>query len=154
MDIGIVGSEGAKFTPVTEEAARIIIRELIAPYNKVVSGACHLGGIDLWAIEEAKAAGKEYVEFPPKFKTWEYYKKRNLQIATYADIVVCITVKDLPPGYKEKGFERYCYHCNTDQHIKSGGCWTVKQAIRKGKYGRVIVIGEPSDSRSKEIQPE
>jgi hypothetical protein len=65
---------------------------------------------------------------------------RNKKIAEASDRVVCITVKDLPPGFKEGGWERYCYHCRTDQHIKSGGCWTTKYARSLGKLTRTIVI--------------
>ena len=56
MKVGIVGHEAAKFTPETEHAARQIIRTLLAtPDAIVVSGACHLGGIDVWAEEIADA---------------------------------------------------------------------------------------------------
>jgi hypothetical protein len=140
MVIGIVGSEEKKFTSETEEKARVVIRELLALYTKVVSGACHLGGIDIWAIEEAKKLGRAYQEFPPNEKSWQGYKARNIDIARASDIIVCITVKTLPPNYKERGWERFCYHCNTDTHIKSGGCWTVLYGKKIGKEGRVIVI--------------
>lgn len=138
--IGIVGSEGAKFTPETEAQARRIIREIIAPYDRVVSGGCHLGGIDIWAIEEAKAAGKKTAVYIPKVLSWaEGYKPRNLLIAQDSDKTVCITLKQLPEGYMGMRF-KLCYHCGTDQHVKSGGCWTVKQAKLMGKEGEVIVI--------------
>lgn len=147
MKIGIVGSEGAKFTPETEEKARERIRGIIK--NRwthpslglwVISGACHLGGIDIWAIEEAKKLGCHVLEFPPESLSWEGgYKRRNLQIADASDEVYCITVKTLPPGYKGMRFS-HCYHCDTKDHVKSGGCWTVKQARKMGKPGFVLVI--------------
>ena len=140
MNIGIVGSEGAKFTPETEQKARVLIRLSISPNDKVISGGCHLGGIDIWAVEEAKALGLQYKEFLPKTKNWEGFKARNIQIAESSDKVICITVKTLPPSYKVKGWEKFCYHCNTDQHIKSGGCWTVKYAQKLGKITSVIVV--------------
>lgn len=138
--IGIVGSEGAKFTPETEAIARDRIRQAIRPYITVVSGGCHLGGIDIWAIDEAVKMGKEIKEFLPKQKSWYYYKQRNIKIAENSKIVICITVAKLPEGYKAKGFEHYCYHCKTNEHIKSGGCWTVKYAQSIGKPGYVSVI--------------
>lgn len=73
--VGIVGSEAAKFTPETEKRAREIIRSiLIRPgITAVSSGHCHLGGIDIWAEEEAKKLGV-YAHggfiFPPKDHTW------------------------------------------------------------------------------------
>jgi len=139
MIIGIVGSEAAKFTEATETAARELIRNLIRNATKVVSGKCHLGGIDIWAIEEAKGAGIGWEEFSPSNLNWEFYKKRNMQIADYSDRVVCITVDKLPASYNGMKFD-YCYHCKTDTHIKSGGCWTVKYALSKHKVAWVEVI--------------
>lgn len=138
--VGIVGSEGAKFTSETEEYARELIRELIAPYDRVVSGGCHLGGIDIWAIQEAFEAGKETSVHLPKILAWTGgYKERNLEIAKDSDKVFCITVKEFPEDYTGMRFP-YCYHCKTDAHIKSGGCWTVKKAIEMGKEGEVLVL--------------
>lgn len=137
---GIVGSEAAKFTPVTEPLARAAIRALFRPGDKVVSGKCHLGGIDEWSIEEARAFGLECWEHPPRVRSWEYgYKPRNKLIAEDCTEAVCLTVKTLPPGYTGMRFP-LCYHCGTKDHVKSGGCWTVKHARSLGKPGRIIVI--------------
>lgn len=143
--VGLVGSEGAKFTPATEVKARKMIREIldIEGATEVVSGGCHLGGIDIWAIEEAVRLEIPTTEFLPAKLTWEGgYKYRNLQIARYADLVYCITVAKLPPGYTGMRFD-YCYHCGTDAHVKSGGCWTTKQARKMGKVGTTLVVREP-----------
>jgi len=140
INIGIVGSEAAKFTSETEKIARDSIKTLIDRHDRVVSGGCHLGGIDIWAREEATKQGIPFIEFLPKTRNWEGYKKRNIQIAETSNVVVCITVKELPPGYRVRGFEKYCYHCKTDEHIKSGGCWTVKYAKGLGKNAFVAVI--------------
>lgn len=140
--IGVVGSEAAKFTEVTEAKARIAIRELLPLADLVVSGACHLGGIDLWAVEEAILASVPTHEFPPARLTWNGgYRERNLEIVQASDFVVCITVKKLPPNYTGMRFQ-YCYHCHTSDHVKSGGCWTVKQALQMDKLGDIVVIGE------------
>lgn len=141
MKIGIVGSEGAKFTPTTEAVARALIRSLLVPGDVVVSGHCHLGGIDIWAVEEARAMGlPDPIEFPPKTRAWTTgYKPRNLLIAQTADQVYCITVRTLPEGYTGMRFP-LCYHCRTTDHVKSGGCWTVKQARMMGKPGKVLVV--------------
>ncbi len=146
MVLGIVGSEGAKFTAKGEASARALIRDTVQAYKPtlVVSGACHLGGIDVWAREECEALGVPFKEFPPQAHAWSYYRARNLKIAKAADKVICITVEDLPPGYVEHGWERYCYHCNASDHIKSGGCWTVKQAQKLGKDGDIFVIPKES----------
>lgn len=149
MVLGIVGSEGAKFTPETEAKARGIIRSLFLRWSpeQVVSGACHLGGIDVWAIEEATAAGIPTQQFPPRVRNWaQGFKPRNIQIARASDAVVCITLRELPPTYKGMRFAG-CYHCARTltprflvPHVKSSGCWTVHFARSLEKYGDLKVI--------------
>ena len=147
MRLGIVGSEGKKFTPETEAKAREIIRTYLKDATTVISGGCHLGGIDIWAIEEARSANIPTIEHFPKVLSWESgYKQRNLKIAQDSDHIICITLKELPPTYVGMKFS-HCYHCNTDKHIKSGGCWTVKQAIKLGKTGEVIVISNDPETK-------
>lgn len=137
--IGIVGSEGKKFTADTERKARDLIRSLLVGKGGVVSGSCHLGGIDIWAVEEATNMGLPSLEFPPRFQAWTAYRERNILIAEFSARVVCITVKHLPGDYTGMRF-RYCYHCNTDGHVKSGGCWTTKWARSLGKPGETRVV--------------
>lgn len=145
--LGIVGHEAAKFTPETEELARQAIRRSIGDWinpplvqSCVVSGACHLGGIDIWAVEEAKKLGIPYKEYPPRSRQWSGgYKERNIQIAEDSDRVICIVVAKYPPTHKGMRFD-YCYHCGTSDHIKSGGCWTTKFARSLGKDTETIVI--------------
>lgn len=147
MTVGIVGSEAAKFTPETEAKARRLIQQVLSTATRVVSGACHLGGIDQWAEEEAAKLGLPFTEFRPATRQWSGgYKERNLKIAQFSDVVYCITVKELPPNYTGTRFA-LCYHCGTDAHVKSGGCWTVKQAKKFGKPGQIIVIGEATPQR-------
>ena len=140
--LGIVGHEAAKFTPEKEQEAREFIRSFLNVRKpiEVISGKCHLGGIDIWAIEEAKALGIATLEFPPKVHSWETgYKPRNQLIALNSNLVLCVVVKELPPGYTGMRFAK-CYHCNTTNHVKSGGCWTVKEALRLGRDGLVIEL--------------
>lgn len=141
MKYGIVGSEAAKFTPETELLAKEQIAQLLNLGDTVISGECHLGGIDIWAKEYAVENGIEYIGFPPKTLNWtDGYRPRNIQIAKAADIVICITVKELPPWYEGMRFG-LCYHCRTNEHVKSGGCWTVKYAREKlKKSGMILVI--------------
>lgn len=136
--IGIVGSEAAKFTLKGKEEAKSIINELISRPEtiEVVSGGCHLGGVDIWTAEIGRQQGKLVTEFIPKTLSWETgYKIRNLQIAKHSDIVYCITVARLPLNYTGMCFS-FCYHCNTNSHIKSGGCWT----MHKAKIGILNVV--------------
>ena len=143
MIIGIVGSEAAKFTPDTEATARQIIRDLLSPPDAVLcSGHCHLGGIDIYAEEEADRLGRQKLIYPPTVLNWaQGYKPRNIQIARASDIVYCLTLRELPPSYNGMRFEG-CYHCGDARppHVKSGGCWTVWQAMKLGKPGEWRII--------------
>lgn len=141
MLVGIVGSEGAKFTSYGEEAAHGVIIDILdlPGVTGVVSGGCHLGGIDIWAIELAKTRHLQTFEFLPKQHNWHFYRERNLQIVGKSDEVHCITVDFLPSKYKGMTFTK-CYHCGTNDHIKSGGCWTMKQAIIHGKLGKLHIV--------------
>lgn len=150
ITLGIVGAEAKKFTPATEALARQTIRSAITAWGAtlVVSGHSPLGGIDWWAIEEAKALGVDTREHPAGVHTWDSvagvdgFKDRNLKIARDADVLMCITVMRLPPGFKGMEFADGCYHCHTppEDHIKSGGCWTMKQAARMGKQTALAII--------------
>jgi hypothetical protein len=140
VKVGIVGHEAAKFTPETEAAARRIIRGLLAdPAAICVSGECHLGGVDIYAKEEALAMGRGYIPFPPQTYAWPGYKERNLQIAAESDVVHVIVVRELPPTYRGMRF-KVCYHCGTSDHVKSGGCWTALRAMERGKRGEWHVV--------------
>lgn len=142
MRLGIVGSEGAKFTAETEYLARKLIRQMIIRQDAtcLVSGQCHLGGIDIWAVEEARVLGLDIQEYPPATRSWSTgYMPRNKLIAENSDKVACFTPRYLPPSYDGMRF-KLCYHCGVDTHVKSGGCWTVKYARKLGKPGRIVVI--------------
>jgi hypothetical protein len=139
--LGIVGSEESKFTERTKtEALRWIRDSIPSDCTKVISGACHLGGIDTWAIQVAREYGLDTQEYPPEIKKWEGgYKQRNIAIAENCDRLICITLKELPPEYTGMRFD-LCYHCGTADHVKSGGCWTMKYARNLGKQTQLIVI--------------
>ena len=139
MIIGIVGSEAIKFTEKTKAKAKELITSIVKDFDGVSSGHCHLGGIDIWAEEIGKNLGKKLYIFKPAQLSWTGYKDRNIQIALKSDAVYCITVKELPEFYTGMKFDS-CYHCKTTEHIKSGGCWTVKYAKRMGKPTKVFVI--------------
>jgi hypothetical protein len=160
MIIGIVGSEAKKFTPETEYAARQLIHTLLIKDDVwgMASGHCHLGGIDIWAEEETmhlQGIGKpirddnyfgykpdlELYIYPPAKLAWDGgYKQRNIQIAKRCDELHNITVRKLPPGFDGMVFSKGCYHCDTLDHVKSGGCYTMKYARKLGKPGILHVI--------------
>ena len=139
--VGIVGSEEVKFTPLGKGRAYQIIVDLLSRdfVKEVCSGACHLGGIDKMAVQIGLEIGLNIKEFPPERLSWEYYRQRNIEIAKYSTEVHCITVDKLPEDFKGMKFP-LCYHCGTDNHVKSGGCWTMKYAVRLGKIGQLHVV--------------
>lgn len=139
--VGVVGAEAKKFLPVWQTWARRRILENIAGARLVVSGRSPLGGIDLWAIEEANKIGIPTKEYPPETNDWEGFKARNIQIAEASDIVVCIAVRHYHHNYRGRRFG-LCYHCKTSDHVKSGGCWTMHYARKIGKEGRLVIVGE------------
>lgn len=131
--IGIVGHEESKFTPEGKRAAVRVIEELLTHCDVLVSGGCHLGGVDIWAEQVADYVGATKVIHLPKRRTWSGgYKERNELIARDSDEVHVIVVDALPATYTGMRFP-LCYHCKTDAHVKSGGCWTGKVAQRLGK---------------------
>lgn len=148
MRVGIVGSEGAKFTAGAKARAVEAIRRILTDEgaSEVVSGACHLGGIDAWAADVGRELGLRVTEFPPRTRAWESgYKPRNLKIAENSDVVYCVTLDHLPDNWTGMRFPT-CYHCGTNSHVKSGGCWTVKQAQRMGKRGEWRIIQQSAKS--------
>lgn len=136
--LGIVGHGADKFTPHTEALARAEIRGLIRGHapRVVVSGESPVGGIDIWTREEAHALRVPFEPKAPLVNEWDPpnggygFKARNLDIAK-CDLVVCIVVRELPPGYRGRRFDG-CYHCmgRNPAHVKSGGCWTAWKSAR------------------------
>lgn len=140
-NIGIVGHEALKFTEAGEREARAIIWQLLLPPDAVlVSGHCHLGGIDIWAEEEADKLGRQKLIFPPRIHAWSGgYKERNIQIAKTCDELHCIAVRRLAPSYRGMRFKS-CYHCDRDDHVKGGGCWTMGKAEYFGKKVQLHIL--------------
>ena len=133
MNIGIVGHEAAKFTPENEASALALISRLLPADSVLVSGRSPLGGIDVWAEEVADRLGIPKLIHPPAKNSWDQgFRLRNLAIAHSSDIVHVIVVRTLPEAFKGLRF-KLCYHCGTTAHVKSGACWTARQAMKLGK---------------------
>jgi hypothetical protein len=145
VNLGIVGSEEKKFTEETKGKAKDAIHAAISRYNAtcVVSGGCHLGGVDIYAEEVAAESNLATIIHKPQTYQWngwegcDGFKQRNLKIARDSDVVICITLLELPSSYYGMRFEG-CYHCGKKNppHIKSGGCWTAW----RGKEREWIII--------------
>lgn len=150
MILGVVGAEAVKFTKKGEAFAKLAIARYRLDFqaSAITSGHCHLGGVDIWAEEEAKHAGifDPVLIFTPAAQSWtKGYMPRNIKIAQTCDYLLNIVVDVLPKEYTGMKF-KVCYHCmkrNTiyDEHVKSGGCWTYWTAIEQfRKAGRIVII--------------
>lgn len=123
-----------------------------------VSGGCKKGGTDIWSEEIARQVlpKENIIIIPPDIEQWEDkpiyaesegggikyhietqigYKSRNILIAKRCDYLYCIV------PYMIGGL---CYHHNGNKvipHLKSGGCFTLKEYIKMGKKeGHLVVI--------------
>jgi hypothetical protein len=141
FNVGFVGHGSDKFDARTELIAKELIYNLLDDAEKthgvisMVSGHSPVGGIDIWAEEIALGLGILLDLKIPKQQKWDShygYKQRNLDIARSCDTLHVILVKNYPENYNGQRFN-LCYHCKTSDHVKSGGCWTGKQAKKLGK---------------------
>ncbi len=143
MRLGIVGNGAAMFTDATEAMARKYIEEAIVAHGAttVVSGRCHLGGVDIWAEDAARELGLELITHEPTQLCWpgkSGFRDRNLKIARGSDHVLCVTV-DRSPQHAHKMYNgpKSCHHCDRPSrggvppHVPSGGCWTAWAAARR-----------------------
>lgn len=134
--VGIVGNGSDKFTETGKNRAKDLIYDILSMESSpvVVSGHSPVGGVDIWAEDIAEELGLKTDIKIPEINQWNPrgygYKARNLDIAE-SDIVHVIVARDYPPNYEGMRFD-LCYHCKTKDHVKSGGCWTGKQALKKG----------------------
>ncbi len=142
--VGIVGHGANKFTPLGEDRAKILICDILRQARAakqeicVCSGHSPVGGIDIWAEEQAINWEIPLDIKTPKQRKWDSaygYKQRNIDIAKDSAELHVILVDKYPANYKGMTFN-YCYHCNSKEHIKSGACWT---AIQARKYGKKVI---------------
>lgn len=142
MRVGIVGNGSDKFTALGEQRARDLIAFILEDHDTtaMVSGHSPVGGIDIWAEEEAEALGIPLDLMIPEVNQWNPpggygFKARNLDIAQ-ADIVYVILADEYPKNYRGRRWSS-CYHHRNGEgaptvtptnHVKSGGCWTGKHA--------------------------
>jgi len=111
--IAIVGAEAKYWSQEKARSARLAIRRILEQWPQAIfiSGDCPKGGVDIWVRKEASIQKRSFRAFPPKKHSWYWYKKRNIQIAEEADIVMDFE----PVGHS------------------SGGTWTAEYARKLGK---------------------
>jgi len=145
MKVGIVGAGADKFTKSSEIKANEAIYQIFQKFGKdmvLISGHSPVKGVDIWSEIIADSLVIPMELKIPKQNKWdaEYgFKQRNLDIARDSDVLYVILVDKYPSNYKDRRFEK-CYHCNSTDHVKSGACWTAKQAEKMGKKVVRIVI--------------
>ncbi len=137
FNLGIVGHAQDKFTHLTELTARSKIIEFILQYKptSIISGHCHLGGVDIYAEEIASSLDIPLIIHKPLILSWSGkggYRDRNLKIAKDSHLTLVVVVKDYPVHYTGLRFNG-CYHCGgrNPKHVKSGACWTAWKSKRR-----------------------
>src|SRR3990167_9416744 len=117
MKLAIVGTS-KKLLPDEETKVKDIIRyEISRGIDMVISGGAY--GIDWLAVELASKMGIPIREFKPRSQTWPEYRRRNILIAQNCDRLVCLSTKVKRVS---------CYHCHSNTHEKTAGCWTMNEA--------------------------
>ena len=133
MKIAIVGTS-INLTENEERDMRQYIALILKKYditqNVIISGGAK--GVDKLSLEIAKGLGFKTETYTPEKEEWEYYKKRNLKIASDCDELYCFSV----PVHKKK-----CYHHDKPMdHEKTAGCWTASRSREMNKPCKLIVI--------------
>jgi hypothetical protein len=160
MILGVVGNGKDKFTVAGEAVARKYIAALLTDKKiesdlaeepfVVRSGHSIKGGVDIWTEDTAKWMGVVLDIKAPKEERWDGdygYKARNLDIAE-SDELEIIVADSYPPDYKGQRFKE-CYHCDTSDHVKSGACWTGKQAQKMGRKVAWILVHNDGSGASR-----
>jgi len=138
MKVAIVGTTAN----LSDDEQRVMKEEIILVLKKyptdtiIISGGAK--GVDTMAIETAKEMGfqTQTEQYKPEKEEWEFYKKRNLQIANDCDELYCFSVSVTQEKY-------YCYHHDSPQkHKKTAGCWTLEKAAQLIKPCTLIVLSK------------
>jgi len=134
MKVAIVGS--SRLDEKEREDARavieFIIKEFVPAWGEVITGDAN--GVD----ELVRSFGTEcncLTVVKAKNKRWLPHgcKERNETIGQMADCVFSIATKKIK--------DKRCYHCDEQNHDRTGGCWTRRYALDKlGKGGETILI--------------
>lgn len=134
MKVAIVGTTAN----LSENELQVMKQEITIVLKKypldtiIISGGAK--GVDTMALEVAKEMNFKTQEYKPEKENWEFYKKRNLQIANDCDELYCFSV-----GVRKVK----CYHHNSPQnHEKTAGCYTLEQAAQLIKPCTLIILSK------------
>lgn len=140
MKIAIVGTT-ANLTPDEYKVMRGEITLILKQYpldTIIISGGAK--GVDTISLEVAQELGFKIIKYTPEKNQWEYYKKRNLQLAADCDELYCFSIRVR---------NTKCYHHNSPQnHEKTAGCWTKNKVLLLKKPSHLVII---SNNTFKEI---
>jgi len=126
LKLAIVGSSKMKYQQCVGELQKIINEE---KPDTIVSGGAE--GVDSHAVLVAVLNEVKTKVFKPETNDWEGYKYRNLQIVKECDKLYNLVLRTE---------NEFCYHHNTKQHERSGGCWTEIKAREQGKIVKTIEV--------------
>jgi hypothetical protein len=117
MKVGIVGSSKI---PITEETISFVENHVLNYPDDTIFLSGGAKGVDTLVEMVCDVVGRELIIHKPKTDNWEGYKERNLKIAHESDKVICIAIRS-----KDK--DSYCYHCGSEEHERTGGCYTARR---------------------------
>tara|TARA_B100000029_G_C17512857_1_gene936930 strand:- start:935 stop:1474 length:540 start_codon:yes stop_codon:yes gene_type:complete len=127
--IGFVGTSRPASVGAFQSAIQSVLSKY-SPLDTVVVSGGEPKGVDTIAVNCARQAGFEVLEYTPAVKSWEGangYKARNIQIANKCEFVYSFVNRSGSPS---------CYHCHASHH-KSAGCYTAR--LCKGGHEVVLV---------------
>lgn len=133
MNIAIVGTS----QDLTEHEHQIIgkqVEVILEDYDPLLTTVITGGakGVDKIASGVALIKGFAVKEILPLGIGWKYNKPRNIEIAKTCDKLICIST----PVKTQK-----CYHhIELQNHEKTAGCWTLREAKKKGKDTELIIL--------------
>ena len=149
--IAIVGSTELKFTAEGIGKVEKAIIKILKPYvtdGILVSGGA--SGVDSWAVNIANNLNIPSQIYWARVQQWLDkgneigFRTRNLKIAKECTEIWCIVPDIYPPDFIKsntfKDLSGWCYHCDSNEHIPSGGCWTARNVEGQGKRASWIII--------------
>jgi len=133
MKVALVGTS-VNLTENEERDMRQYIALVLKGYSTsdttIISGGAK--GVDSIALEVAHGLGFKTKAYSPEKEEWEFYKKRNLKIATQCNELHCFSIPVR---------NTMCYHHDKPmKHEKTAGCWTARKALAMNKLCQLVVV--------------
>ena len=124
--VGIIGSSKADKKEHFDFIEKLIV-ELLKKQEDTLIVTGDANGVDLAVRLICLKNRLKHSVIYARFDSWAFYKMRNEIIANYCDRIISIALPlDKTP----------CYHCNSNTHDKTAGCYTGKL---NGNYEVIII---------------